>query len=311
MNAPTSPPTPQIAVVGSLNMDIVVRVPRAPEAGETLLAHELFTTPGGKGANQAVACARLGARVAMVGCVGRDDFGQQLREVLRADGVDTSHVRIAGSTSGVAVILVDDAAENRIVIVPGANAAISTDDVHAAHALLESAAMTVLQLEIPVDVVVAAAALANAAGRKVLFNPAPMRELPDPLWPLVDILVLNETEAAALTGRPVDSIAAAEVVSSELRQRGPTTVILTLGAEGAVLADPSGCRHVAAVKVAAVDTTAAGDTFIGAFAAATVAGLPAGEAVDYAVRAAALCVTRLGAQVSIPFQRELPATTGA
>lgn len=297
--------TLQVAVIGSLNMDIVVRVPRAPEAGETLMGHAMFTTPGGKGANQAVACARLGARVAMVGCVGGDDFGRQLLEVLRADGIDASRVRVAGSTSGVAVITVDDAAENRIVIIPGANAAVSIDDVQKARGVLESAVMTVLQLEVPVDVVLAAAAMAHGAGRKVLLNPAPMQNLPAAVWPLVDVLVLNETEAAALSGQRVHDAASAQWVAADLRRRGPETVIVTLGADGIAFADTSGTRHVGAVRVDAVDTTAAGDTFIGAFAAASVDGMPLGDAVEYAAKAAAICVTRLGAQASIPYRHEL------
>lgn len=296
---------PQIAVVGSLNMDIVLRVPRAPEAGETLLGHSMFTNPGGKGANQAVACARLGARVAMVGCVGSDDFGRQLREVLVADGIDTSQVLDSGPASGMALITVDDAAENRIVIIPGANAAVSAGHVREAAALLEAARITVLQLEVPIEAVLAAAEVAHAAGRIVLFNPAPMHELPAAIWPLVDVLVVNETEAEALAGCPVGSVAEAGSVVEALRRLGPETVIVTLGAQGVVFGDTSGIRHVPAVKVDPVDTTAAGDTFIGAFAAATVEGKSVDDAVALAVSAAALCVTRPGAQSSIPYRREL------
>lgn len=300
---------PQIAVFGSLNMDVVVRVPRAPEAGETLQARELFTNPGGKGANQAVACARMGAAVAMVGCVGGDDFGAQLLEVLRADAIDVSHVRTNGPTSGVAVILVDDNAENRIAIVAGANAQVATGDVEAARPLLESAAITVLQLEVPLDAVIGAAAIAHGAGRQVLLNPAPFHPLPDEMWPLVDILVVNETEAAALSDTVVDNIAAATCAAESMRHRGPATVIVTLGAEGAVLSNSSGSRHFPAHRVTAVDTTAAGDTFIGAFAAARVSGEDDEAAMRLALAAAALCVTRPGAQASIPHRRELAATS--
>jgi ribokinase len=299
------PGGPQIVVFGSLNMDIVVRVPRVPEAGETLQAHALITNPGGKGANQAVACARMGARVAMIGCVGNDDFGAQLRDVLHADSIDTGHVRIAGPTSGVAVIFVDDEAENRIAIVAGANAAVCPADADAAAALLQAAALTVLQLEVPMEAVVQAAAIAHRAGRRVLLNPAPVGELPAALWPLIDVLVLNETEAGCLAGIAVDGVASAMPACEALLARGPSTVILTLGADGAVLADSDGCRHFPALKVDALDTTAAGDTFIGAFSAARVGGESVEQAVDLALHAAAICVTRFGAQASIPHRAEL------
>ena len=298
-------PTAQIAVFGSLNMDVVVRVPRAPEAGETLQARELFTNPGGKGANQAVACARLGATVAMIGCVGSDDFGSQLVAVLRKDAIDVTHVRTDGPTSGVAVILVDDDAENRIVIVAGANAQVAASDAEAARPLLESAAMTVLQLEVPLEGVVHAARIAHGARRQVLLNPAPFLPLPAEVWPLVDVLVVNETEAAALSGTAVDGVTAAVAAANAMRCRGPATVIVTLGAAGAVLASPAGVRHFPARPVAAVDTTAAGDTFIGAFAAARVNGESDETAMTLALAAAALCVTRPGAQASIPYRREV------
>lgn len=298
----------QVAVFGSLNMDFVVRVPRAPEAGETLQAHALLTNPGGKGANQAVACARMGARVAMIGCVGADDFGTQLRKVLEADAIDTQRVRVAGPTSGVAVILVDDAAENRIAIVPGANAEVTAADAEAAD-VLRSAAITVLQFEVPMDAVVRAAELAHGAGKRVLLNPAPVRALPAALWPYIDILVVNETEAAVLAGTAVADVSTAKAAAEALRAHGPKTVVLTLGAEGVVVADTRGSRHVPAVKVQAVDTTAAGDTFIGAFTAALVDGLSVDAAIERGVRAAAICVTRPGAQDSIPYLRELEPTT--
>ena len=299
--------SPRIAVLGSLNMDILVRVPRAPAAGETLQARDLFTNPGGKGANQAVACARMGAAVAMVGCVGADDFGAQLRTVLQADGVDTTHVRTDGPTSGVAVILVDDDAENRIAIVPGANARVTAADADAARPLLETAAMTVMQLEVPIDAVLRAAEIAHAAGRQVLLNPAPFRPLPAALWPLLDLLVVNETEAAGLAGIPVDGVATATEAARVLRDRGPATVLVTLGAQGAVLANTVGVRHFPAQAVNAVDTTAAGDTFIGAFAAARVGGESDEAAMALALGAAALCVTRPGAQASIPHRHEVAA----
>lgn len=295
----------EVAVFGSLNMDFVVRVPRAPEAGETLVGLALTNFCGGKGANQAVACARMGVRVGMIGCVGADDPGARLRAALAADDVGTAHVRVAGSTSGVAVILVDDAAENRIVIVPGANAEVGVDDADAAAALLRAAQVLVLQLEVPMAAVVRAATIAHAAGRQVVLNPAPARELPAALWSAVDTLVLNETEATTLTGDVVDDVASAMQAAVKLQGMGPATVVVTLGGDGAVLADLRAPRHFPAAKVDAVDTTAAGDTFIGAYVAALVRGSSRDAAVELAIRAAGLCVTRPGAQESIPRLHEL------
>ena len=295
----------EVAVFGSLNMDFVVRVPRTPAAGETLVGHGLTNFCGGKGANQAVACARMGARVGMIGCVGADDPGTRLRAGLAADGIETAHVRVAGPTSGVAVILVDDAAENRIVIVPGANGEVSVEDAEAAAELLRSAAVVVLQLEVPMAAVLRAATIAHAAGRQVVLNPAPARELPAALWSVIDALVLNETEATTLTGDVVDDVASAMQAAVKLQGMGPATVVVTLGGDGAVLADSSAPRHFPALKVNAVDTTAAGDTFIGAYVAAVVRGSSPDVAVRLAVRAAGLCVTRPGAQESIPRLHEL------
>jgi len=298
---------PQIAVFGSLNMDVVVRVPRAPEAGETLRAHALLTNPGGKGANQAVACARMGARVAMAGCVGADDFGARLRAALHSDGIDTTHVRVAGDTSGIAVIFVDDAAQNRIAIVPGANGMVSPTDAVAAASLLSAAAMTILQFEVPMEAVVRAAETAHRAGRHVLLNPAPVCDVPPSLWPCIDTLVLNETEASTLAKVPVDDVPSASQAASALRTLGPPVVIVTLGANGVVLSDVAGTRYFPAIKVDAVDTTGAGDTFIGALAVALVNRHSVEYAVDLGIRAAAVCVTKLGAQESIPRWNELPA----
>lgn len=292
-------------VLGSLNMDLVLRVPRAPAVGETIDAREFASFPGGKGANQAVACARQGARVAMVGCVGDDPFGAVLRDGLAAEGVDVGHVRAVPGSSGVALITVDDAAENRIAIVAGANGAVSADDAERAGPLYARARTLLLQFEVPMAAVLRAAALARAAGARVVLNPAPARALPADLWPLVDVLVVNEVEAEALAERSVESTGAAAKAAQALRARGPREVIVTLGGLGAVHAGPGATRHYAAVPVAAVDTTAAGDTFIGAYVAATAAGAPAEHAMVVASAAAAVCVTRPGAQASIPTRGEL------
>jgi len=299
-----SPRKPQIVVFGSLNMDLVVRVPHVPAAGETLSAHGFMTNPGGKGANQAVACARQGARVCMVGRIGSDDFGVALRATLAADGIDVRHVVSAGDSSGIAMIMVDDDAQNRIALIAGANALLAPADADAV-AELATARLLLLQCEVPMAAVVRAAEIVHARGGIVVLNPAPVSALPVALWPLVDMLVVNETEAAAYAGTAVSSRATARAAALTLRERGPATVIVTLGVDGVVVADRHGCRHFAALRVQAVDTTAAGDTFIGALCAAYVAGESIDAAVGQAIRAAALCVTRPGAQMSIPKRDEL------
>jgi ribokinase len=291
----------EIVVFGSLNMDLVVRVARAPRGGETLQGHSFFTNPGGKGANQAVACARQGARVAMVGCVGDDDFGKTLRSALAADGIDVGHVRTKGGATGVAVIMVDDQGENRITIIPGANALVKADREALTGRYL------LLQCEVPMREVVRAAQVMRAQGATVVMNPAPVCRLPDELWPLVDILAVNEIEASELAGVPVDDPAGAAAAATSLRMRGVPTVIVTLGSQGVLVADAEGCRHFPAQQVQVVDTTAAGDTFIGAMCAARAAGQSMDAAVRRGIQAATICVTRAGAQASIPYLDEMPA----
>jgi ribokinase len=296
----------QVLVFGSLNMDLVVRVPRMPEAGETLTGHSFLTNPGGKGANQAVACARQGARVAMVGRTGEDGFGSELRAALLAQGVDASGVLATpGVSTGVAAILVDDAAQNCISVVPGANGMVGEAD--AAAMQFAGARLLLLQLEVPMASVLRAAQAARAAGCRVLLNPAPAQALPDALWPLVDILVLNEVEAKLLGGLPAVDAGNAGEAAAQLARRGPRDVIVTLGAEGAVWHCDGASRAFPAPRVQAVDTTAAGDTFIGALAALLVEDSPMDAAIEHAIRAAAIAVTRVGAQASMPTRAEAEA----
>ena len=298
---------PQVVVLGSLNMDVAVRVPRAPAAGETLQARSLLASPGGKGANQAVACARQGARVCMVGKVGEDEHGALLRAALHADGIDARHVSTQAGNTGTAFIVVDDQAQNRIVLLPGANAALCPEDAEVASSLFAAGPMLLLQLEVPMATVARAAQLARERGCRVVLNPSPMQPLPASLWPLLDILIANAGEAQALCACPITNVADARQAAMALRRRGPGLVLITLGAEGVVVADGQGCRHFDALAVQAVDTTAAGDTFTGALCAALVAGASTDEAIQTGILAAALCVTRAGAQVSIPNARELVA----
>jgi ribokinase len=290
-----------VAVVGSLNMDLVVRVPELPGPGETVSGGDLFRNPGGKGANQAVAAARLGRRVAMVGCVGDDEAGRDLLAALAADGVDHARVRVAGDVpSGTALILVSDDGENQIVVSPGANARLTPGDVAAAEATLAAAAVTLLQLEVPLETVAAAA---GTAGGRVVLNPAPVRPLPDDLLGRVDVLVPNRVELAQLTGGPApDTVEEAALLAGRLPARA---VVVTLGADGALVVEDGQASHVPAVPVRPVDTTAAGDAFCGGLADALAGGADLQEAARRAVRVAAAACLRRGAQASLPTPADL------
>ncbi len=294
-----------IVVFGSINMDLVVRTPRLPAPGETLTGHTFFTAPGGKGANQAVACARLGAPTRMVGRVGDDLFGEQLRASLRTAGVQDDGVLTAPGPSGVALIAVDDAAENTIVIVPGANGAVGGDDISRLEQALDGARVLLLQLEVPMAMVVAAARAARARGVTVMLDPAPALPLPDELWALTDILTPNESEAAALTGIPVRDEQSAAAAARALLARGVRTVIIKLGARGALVADTDNTRMWPAFTVTPVDTVAAGDAFNGGLATALSEGRSFEEAIRWGLAAGALSVTKPGAQPSMPDRREL------
>lgn len=305
---PTLPSTdlqrrPRIVVLGSLNMDLVLRVPHAPAAGETLEGRSIDRIPGGKGGNQAVACARQGAQVRLTGCVGDDADGRALRDALARDGVDTSSVRVdAQATTGTALVMVDDAGQNRIVVIAGANAGVEIEDDDFAERLRD-ADFLVAQFETPLAEVARALHVAKRTGCKVLLNPSPARPIDEALWPLIDTLVVNEVEAGMLSGQAVDTPHDAAAAGQALRERGITRVVVTLGARGAVAVDSQGARHHTAPVVEVVDTTAAGDTFLGALAVALAQDGDLDEAVRLGIRAAALCVTRPGAQPSIP-QRE-------
>jgi len=296
----------EVVVVGSLNMDLVARAPRLPVPGETLLGGSFATVPGGKGGNQAVAAARLGARTAMIGCVGDDAFGRELRARLEGDGVDCRGLREApGLSSGVALIVVDDAGRNGIVVVSGGNGQLAPADVDRHESLIGGARVVALQLETPLATVEHAARRAQALGKTVVLNPAPAQALPPALVACAEYLVPNEIEAAMLSGIPVDSIESAAEAARALRARGAGNVLVTLGERGVVAVTARGVRHHPAEKVRAVDTTAAGDTFIGGFCAALVRGRSLEEAIGFAQSAAAISVTRPGAQTSIPFEREV------
>jgi ribokinase len=287
---------PAIVVVGSLNLDLAVRVDRLPGPGETVSGGDVFRNPGGKGANQAVAAARLGRGVAMVGRVGDDQAGRELLASLEADAVDTAHVRaVDGVPSGAAFITVSQDGENQIVVSPGANARLAPDDVAAAGAALRAAAVTLIQLEVPLEAVAAAV---RAAGGRVVLNPAPVRDLPSGLLGEVDVLVPNRVELAQLAGAPVPGTVEE---AAELAGRLPArAVVVTLGADGALVVEQGNASHVPAVPVRPVDTTAAGDAFCGGLADALAGGAALQDAARWAVRVAAAACTRPGAQASLP-----------
>lgn len=303
-----------IVIIGSINMDLMLRVPRMPHPGETLSGGQFRTIPGGKGANQAVAAARLSAdssKVAMIACLGDDAFGAELRAALRSDGIDDSHVStVSGTASGVASILVDAGGQNSIVLAAGANDALSPAHIDAARALIEQARIIVLQLETPLATVRHAIRLAHELGKTVVLNPAPAQVLPADLLAQVEYLIPNEIEAAMLAGLPeasLDNDAAIDAAVARLRANGSANVLVTLGSKGVYAALSSGSEHFAAQPVKAIDTTAAGDTFIGGFVAALAEGRSEADAIAFGQRAAALSVARIGAQTSIPYRHELEA----
>ena len=297
----------KVVVIGSLNMDLVARAARLPKGGETLAGEQFFTAPGGKGANQAVAAARLGAAVAMLGNVGDDGYGEALRQGLVDEGIDCQGVTTCGGvSSGVAIIVVDASSQNAIVIVPGANGQLTPALLGQHESVLTQAEVIVCQLEVPDAAVAWAMARGRALGKTVILNPAPATgPLPDAWLSQVDYLIPNESEAEALTGIRVDDLASATRAADALRAAGARTVIVTLGAAGALCVDAAGTRHFPAAQVDAVDTTAAGDTFVGGFAAALSQGASEEDAIRLGQRAAALSVTRSGAQPSIPHLAEV------
>jgi len=295
-----------ITVVGSANIDLTFRASRLPRPGETVFGSGFFQGFGGKGANQAVAAARLGARVAFVGKVGADDFGRATREQLMREGINVTHLGIdPDRPTGTAAILVDDAGENAIVGVPGANLGLTPDDARAAADLLRASSIVLAPCETMIETLTEAFRIASAAGRMCLLNPAPARELPDELLRTVDVCVPNETELRQLTGRTTNSFADVATAAQELRDRGPDTVIVTLGERGALIVGPREPLHVAGVSVRAVDTSGAGDAFCGALAAYLSEGDELIEAATKANRVAALSVMRPGTQASFPCREDL------
>ena len=290
-----------ILVLGSLNMDLVVKAMRAPDAGETLHGQSFQTIPGGKGANQAAAAAKLGGSVAMVGRVGADGFGETLKAALNDVGVDTSAVLVdENHPTGIAMIVVDDTGENRILIVAGANGQVSRLDIDAMRPALKQAKILVTQMEVPLDAVEYALDAASAQGTPIVLNLAPASPLSDETLRKIDYLIVNESEASLLSNIPVIDTDSAKAACSALFARGSRTVIVTLGAHGALLATPEGFITIPAHQVNVVDTTAAGDAFTAGFVVALLETDDLAKSVEYANTVGALTVTKFGAQASLP-----------
>lgn len=296
----------RVLVVGSSNTDMIVRVPHIPRPGETILGSAFAMAAGGKGANQAVAAARAGGRVTFVARVGDDLFGRQAREGFGRDGIEARFVLTTpGASSGIALITVDERGENSISVASGANAWLSVVDIDAAGDAFGAADIVLLQLESPPETIEAAARAAKGRGVPVILNPAPARDLGDPLLRLVSVLTPNESEAEILAGIPVRDTGGAREAARRLRDRGPATVVVTLGERGVYALSEGFEEHVPAFEVEPVDTTAAGDVFNGALAVALAGKRPLAEALRFAQAAAAISVTRPGAQPSAPTRAEI------
>jgi len=297
--------SPRITVVGSLNVDLVVSCRRLPRPGETISAQRLRQMPGGKGANQAVAAARAGGRVTMIGCVGNDSFGERLLGQLRQEGIDTAAVAIIEDCeSGVAIIGVDDHGENAILVVPGANGRLTPEHVRSATPAIETADILLVQLETPLEAVREAIGIARAAGVRVMLDPAPAIPLPNDLLQ-VDLLCPNESEAGVLSGLPVETPAEIETAARHLQHQGPRAVVITLGSNGAVLCDAHELVRIPTSPTAAVDTTAAGDAFAGALAVRWLETDDLRQSIEWANAAGGLATTLAGAQPSLPFREAI------
>ena len=285
---------------------MVIKTTKLPAPGETILGGTFFMNPGGKGANQAVAAARLGGKVTFIAKTGDDIFGKQAKQLFESENVNTDYMFTdTENPSGVALITVDSMAENCIVVAPGANSNLQKSDIDQAKDEILRSEIILMQLEIPLEIVIYAAEMGNSAGKKVILNPAPARDLPDELLKKLYLITPNETEAELLTGIKVIDLISAEKAAKILINKGVNIVIITLGSKGAFLYSNDGFKIIAAPKVEAVDTTAAGDVFNGALAVAISEGFALEKAVEFANKAAAISVTKLGAQSSAPYWKEI------
>lgn len=297
-----------ITVIGSLNMDLVTYTSRMPKLGETIIGKSFKQLPGGKGANQADAIAKLGLAVKMVGCIGEDDLGNTLVQALRKDGVDTAYVAtVKGASTGIAAITVDTEGNNCIIVVPGANNMLTIERMQAAFKAIEEASVVVAQLEVPIETVKYGLKAAKQLGKITILNPAPAVMLEDEMLASVDILIPNETELEAISGMKIRTEDDLYPAAQLLIDKGVRELIITLGDKGCIHINKQGSNTYKAHKVKAVDTTAAGDSFIGALAVAISEGKVLAEAIAFATAAGALTVTKEGAQIALPLRAEVEA----
>ncbi len=296
----------KIIVIGSCNTDMVIKSDRLPVPGETVIGGTFLMNPGGKGANQAVAAARLGGNVLFITKTGNDLFGKRSVELYKNEGIKTDFVfSDPDNPSGAALISVDAQGENCIVVAPGANSTLSPNDIEKTKHEIETADVVLMQLEIPLETVKYAAKIAHQSGVKVILNPAPAQNLPNDLLECLYIIVPNKTEAEMLSGIKVTDWKSAKKAANVISEKGVDIVVITLGADGALVKDKDQYYEIDAVPVEAIDTTAAGDTFCGALTVGLSDGLPIDESVRFACKAAAISVTRMGAQSSIPYKKEI------
>ncbi|OAQ38933.1 ribokinase [Pedobacter psychrophilus] len=294
-----------ILVVGSSNTDMVIKAAHLPTAGETILGGEFFMNPGGKGANQAVSIARLGGNVSFICKTGNDIFGKQSMQLFQDEGIETYLFSDPNHPSGVALITIDSEAENCIVVASGANATLSPDDLKKADGAIAKAEYVIMQLEIPLETVVYVSERATELGAKVILNPAPACALPINLFEKLYLITPNQTEAEMLSGTKVKDLDSAKIAANIIHKKGVENVIITLGQDGALVFTTGEFHHIPAIKVKAIDTTAAGDVFNGALCVALAEGKDLIASTEFACKAAAIAVTKLGAQSSIPYRNEL------
>lgn len=298
-------PFNRITVIGSSNTDMVIKTSKLPVPGETIMGGTFFMNPGGKGANQAVAAARLGGDVCFIAKTGEDVFGQQARQIFESEKINTDYLVVdSHHPSGIALITVDAKGENCIVVAPGSNSHLSESNIEDAREVILGSDILLMQLEIPLDTVNYAANLAYEAGRKVILNPAPAARIPDELLAKLYLITPNENEAGLLTGIPVNDFNSAVSAAQNLYRRGVQVVIITLGEKGALLYEDDQAVMIPSPVVQAIDTTAAGDVFNGALVVAISKGFKLYKAVEFACKAASVSVTRLGAQSSAPYLNE-------
>lgn len=294
---------PKILVIGSINMDLVTITDRTPVIGETIIGNDFKMIPGGKGANQAVAAARMGAEVAFIGCVGDDIYGDRLLQTLKKENINISGIAKANNLpTGIATIIVDEKANNSIIVVPGANSKVQVENLNASMDLIDWCDIIILQLEIPLATVMECIIEGKNKGKTIIFNPAPVQRIDESIYKYIDYLIVNEIEAKQIAETDEEN---QSMLVKKLLNMGFKNVLMTIGEKGVLFNEGSEIKHIPALKVNAIDTTAAGDSFVGTFATSIGSSTDIETSVHSAVKAAAITVTRIGAQTSLPYKDEI------